>query len=866
MYYKNLIINIFFKILGGFKVKTNNYKHLSLIIVLAIFALITQDAMGQHLVNKSGAKITNIGTIRLVQEDGVFQNEGTATTGTQYDAEPVAFSPSSGTIEFTHTANLFGGGAPLGEDDLSRINGWVRYAGAIGDPQLVQGRYYSNLAMSSTDIKDFTNVTVYVDHIYTVIGTADRNYNESTFYYDGEAGEDQTIFPEENTSGNNIYYKLYFDQAGVKTLEQGKIANASNEINLTSNAPNVTILGHMNAIADAEINTLATSILNIGGDADGTGYEDGLDGDGIFTTNNGAGTYAGLMYIYNEGTFETKGTGKQSIIGGDVVVGQDVTAALTLNGTSGSFTLEAGDAEIGAGGTLTLANVGGTINVGPARTLTVSGDGDFENAVAWGTTGNERANFNFDDASFIHYTGSDVIEAPTEDYPYGTLLVSGATKNIETSTIAFISEDFGLADSDLLADSDGNLTDGISREAIAMLDETASATFGPDLELVGKMRRYFNATTNELTFNNAITTVTVTDGDAPVFLDLSIWKGQEPAASDYDEAFDVKRKTVWDYELDAGKNFTSTLKLAYLDNEYLAGQDADPVIAARNKNSIRFRESGPEAAGLDPHKIATGEVVTRNIAYDQASSFAYAVQPGISSDNSHTLASAYVIDANEIYLRGGPTWFITIAPGRWSNPDTWDEGVQPGPLDYTKVRHTVWAGFNRTDIDGVQPDERTHLVDNFSLPAGTATQSLAAYIWIAGDNEYNGMLMFGGGKGGTNEADTDFGITVTGVNSLTNVLNPGAPPTLNLNDYTGLGDAGSIAIDKTAANLLGVTAVTAITDLSTYTDLQDNGGNETTLYNGGLLLFDGATFRVANQGINYGTITNGGTIIVGTNP
>ena len=88
------------------------------------------------------------------------------------------------------------------------------------------------------------------------------------------------------------------------------------------------------------------------------------------------------------------------------------------------------------------------------------------------------------------------------------------------------------------------------------------------------------------------------------------------------------------------------------------------------------------------------------------------------------------------------------------------------------------------------------------------------------------------------------------------------PSEANGNDYTGLTGPGALALDATAAAVGGATAVSAV-DLTTYADLKTGGGEPTTLYNGGLLVFNGSTFTITDEGINYGTISIGGTVVVG---
>ena len=304
MYYKLLIINIFFKILGGFKVKTNNYKHLSLILVLAIFAFITQDAMGQNLVNMGTGKILNGGTIRFVDNGGEFQNlnTNTALTGEAYDAET---TPNSGTIEFQGSDNLFTGASELGADpaaDANRISGWVIYNSA--SVQNIQARAYRNLAMAGAGNKTFGDAALdyFVDRIYTATGAHTRNYTGSKFYYDGDVNgaEDQTIFAESGASAaTDRYDNLYFTNTGVKTLTTGE-TNAVETLLDVDDKAYLVINGIMNSYGLT--NTILGGALFEGQiDVSGTGAQ--------FNTYDGLGTFAGTMYIHTDGLFATDEVG-----------------------------------------------------------------------------------------------------------------------------------------------------------------------------------------------------------------------------------------------------------------------------------------------------------------------------------------------------------------------------------------------------------------------------------------------------------------------------------------------------------------------------------------------------------------------------
>jgi hypothetical protein len=76
--------------------------------------------------------------------------------------------------------------------------------------------------------------------------------------------------------------------------------------------------------------------------------------------------------------------------------------------------------------------------------------------------------------------------------------------------------------------------------------------------------------------------------------------------------------------------------------------------------------------------------------------------------------------------------FYPIASGRWSNPATWDEGVEPSPSDEVVINgFTVHVGYVRT-------------IDNYNVNEAYPNQ-LAARITIG--SSPNSALLFGSTSG-----------------------------------------------------------------------------------------------------------------------
>jgi len=811
-------------------VKTKNYKTLSLFFLLAIFAFATQGLFSQDLVNTSTGKITNIGTIKFVAAAGEFQNAN-ANNGLNAEAYIGEVSGSSGTILFTGTTNVFAGAQQLGAADASRIGGWVVYGSASA--QTVQAGYYTSLGMEAAGTKSFNAIQVNVDHVYNVAsGSGDRDYGTSTFIYDGDVAgtEDQTIFPESGSSGgNNIYATLQFENSGVKTLAQGATCNAETDIDLEASATKVVILGTMQAFGT--VTTVASSGLYIGGDGDGTGGE--ATEDGYFKSKDGAGTLAGDVYIYNDGTYLTDGTGLQTF-SGTVEVGTDGGTAAN---TSGSLTLLSGNVTVDAG-TLDLQNVNGHIVAGAGRTLELANGFTFSNQVAYGTGVGERSNMEFAVTSTALYSGTGSILGTGKSYPYGNLTITNGSNSVIESDNGtqnvYLAGNFDLSGSDLYVDNNTDPTDASS--FLAMLDPTKTVAIADGIDIRGAVRHYIESNSaGALVYNNIQTKINVTDNGANTeYMQLSAYAGGPPTASDYAAGTDVHRRFYLDWNLTSGQ-WTATIQAAYKAAEYTGSVD--------DENSLRFREYTNGGAS---EKISTGNSVTRVPKSAAVNGFAYASLAGITSDPSASLSLARFGDTgNEFLLRGGPTWFITIANGRWSNPATWDEGEQPGPRDMCLVRHTVHAGYVRA-TDNYNVSENTHLA-TFSKDITDLTAYIEVFSGTMGSTTYHGALMFGSG---------DKSKYTNDITTPTWGMNEGATLT---GTYTSPSGSGNTAVVGTI-DIVGNTGTAS--NLPTYTGGAINDQDASSVLDNGsyLLVFNGATFTITTDLTNNGNIVNAGTI------
>ncbi|MFC2130089.1 hypothetical protein ACFLSQ_01520 [Bacteroidota bacterium] len=858
--------------------KRKSYGKLIGILTLLALILPVGSLIGQNLLNETNGTITNQGIIRFVDNAGEFQNEADNTMN-------VAVDNSSGTISFQGSDNLFAGTNDLGDNadvdvETFRIDGWVIYDGTA--TQQIQGRFYANLAMNAAGDKNFGAETVLVDHVYTSDRAQTRNYATSLFYYDGIETdvENQTIFPEYGAAAaTDAYYELYFKGAGIKTLEASFACKAFNRIDIDADA-----IVHVQGKLSAEGTAVIFSETSAGGNLllDGTG---GNAGDGNFESYNGEGNYSGDIYAYNDGVFITKGTGRQ-LFYGTVTVGEDSSAVAS----SASFTLESGDAVMGiAGGNGVLAlmtdaagapTVWGNVVVGDGRTLEIASPvGGFTNEITYGSANRENMQFHVNSTTI--YSGDAQVVGTEIDFPYGHLTVNADTSGTDAAPEGadgtngidvYMAGNLTMNDRNLLMDNDVNPVNG--SQILVMLDNQSTVTYsdaadGETEEVIGGFRRYYNSWAGEtgdyvgateLTFNNEATTVAINDTETDLnWFAVYTYPGAVLGAAiytDYNANTDVDRRTYLQSN-ETGTGWSADFQLGYL-----TGEEPTPpggITLAELRASYRFRKY---TAGGASKKLATGFNPDRHPAFD-VDNFAYAGIQGIVTDPSASVTAAIIDNdgstyGNEVFLRGGPTWFITVACGRWSNGATWDEGVQPGPNDLTLVRHTVHAGFKRAS-DNHDVSERTHLAT-----FGAYTESkMASYIQVYSGTvdavAYNGALLLGSGVTDAGDiadpswgVNTDFDITGFAFTS----------PFVATNNTEDPGVAGAIT-----------DGYFWVTELSGATANLPNGGDAFGVINdaasaecgiiGGLIVFNTAEFTVPEVYTNHGLLLNGGLVNIG---
>jgi hypothetical protein len=652
--------------------------------LLLALLLLAASGWAQDFVN-SGT-LTNYGTLKIKANlvntaTGVINNTSTgkirfvSNTGQFRNAQSdITNITNNGWFIFEGTDNLF-------TDGTGNVNGSTalgvacnfRVPGnmrytASAGTQNVQARYYTNLEMDGPSAKAIPDA-VYVSGTYNVTAASGNRTYSGTFYYDGTG--DQTIFAETAPTGPFNRYNNLAIMTG-----SGACAAGTSTKTIADNQT-IPLIGDFSSAA-------GTTLL-----LEGQLFAVNATANGPITINDPTpGTTLAEL--------RTTGT---------------ATYAANVTVTAGLFNVVGGTATVQSGATLSLANsTNANLQLGANTTLDIAGvlQNNFP----------ARTNWNFDVTSTIRFTSTadgQTIPYTVETNPYGNVHTSGGTKSTESGG------DVVMA-GNLTVESD-NITVASTRVwNMTSTLPTVTVTYsgaGANSEIVGKMQRKISGA-GPYIFNNAQTQVTFTDGTPPTTMTLAVLPQTNP--NNYDNTKDVQRKVTVSW--DGSNNWKATFRVGYKESDIPSGT-WNPSVSQSN---LRFYES--PTAGT-PEKVSTGNAYTRSPA--AGANLGYIELAGIQGTGTAVPNGlGNITSGNDLLLRGGPSVFYAIASGRWSNPATWDEGVEPSPSDEVVINgFTVHAGYRR-DIDGYDVDE--------AYPT-----QLAAKITIG--NSPNSALLFGSTSG-----------------------------------------------------------------------------------------------------------------------
>lgn len=621
----------------------------------------------------------------LVGEVALSQNF-TNNAGGTYTAECEAV------IKIKSASGVFDGGAILGEPGAP-IAGTVDWAATA--PQIVQARDYTNLFMSggtksvqggvvlwgngcASPLPDY--LALDVTNFVGFFATSDARTYAGVFEYAGLAT--QKIFAEGTAGGT--YQDLVLSGTGQKLIVSGEDVSLDGDFTMeASNTGGLDVAG-----------TLAAGI-NMEQDAAAPITIDG----GSVTTGSGTNDFAGSIGITADGDLFNS-----------ISAGNNYSGA--VNVADGSFNIDAAgtNTSIEAAGSLTLSALAGEINMTNESDLNIAGA--FVNSIPAGG----RTNMNFSAASTVTYAGAGAqgLVAADATNKYGNLVFTGAgTKTADGdnyvqdgSTVAVAGGPIDMTTGPYVFDVDVTSGNSISY-----------ASPDNDEYIRGSVRLSGTLDPAETyVMNNAQTQVGFLT--VPTDFTLDVLPQTAPdLTNNFNAATDVNRRVTLGFT--GGPAALDLLRVGY------TSLDVAPTVV---EDDLRFAEG--YNASQDYQKITGGSGVATNGGAADPRFVDLASTGGIDLIAAGPGTTQEIGDASQIILTSTPLIYIADTDGRWTNPNTWDEGAVPPTNSNTEIHALVYVGIKGpafgTDSTGNTIPEITHYGNNV-----VATNSIKI---VAGDN------------------------------------------------------------------------------------------------------------------------------------
>jgi len=493
--------------------------------------------------------------------------------------------------------------------------------------------------------------------------------------------------------------------------------------------------------------TTAQTIFAENGGSTGLNRYNNLDLTGSAKTAGGATTLDGLLAVQSTATLTTNfnfalGTGASTADGNITVTGGNFQTTGT-----GTFTMSTGSVFDVTGGTLSLNSTGhftqnGTLSIGAAGAIALGASSYLDVAGAFTNADTEHDNMTFDATSTVAYTGTTGTQnivftsdaAPANNY--GILTFTGAATKSATGNIhtrGNVSVTGGIVDMGT------NYATGYSFYTDATGGNKISYTSpNNDQYIQGKVvLRGTISTATAYTLNNAQTQVTFNtapDGTSPYFTMFSVPGVQPDNSADFDLTKDLERNVRINYSGTAG--VISTLRVGYVAGDKDGTFNGDEA-------KLHFEEAWSDNAG-DRQKVSGGAGIATNSGATDPRFVQLVTNPslGLKLDGVANGGSIYSLSQNSnIVLTSKPMLFIAVNSGRWTNPNTWDEGAYPSSTDNAELRTLVYAGikgpaYGTPEANNITTENSIYgtnpIANSITIPTGYANASL-----IVG-NEDNG--------------------------------------------------------------------------------------------------------------------------------
>ncbi|HRT67462.1 MAG TPA: hypothetical protein P5216_01850, partial [Bacteroidota bacterium] len=293
------------------------------------------------------------------------------------------------------------------------------------------------------------------------------------------------------------------------------------------------------------------------------------------------------------------------------------------------------------------------------------------------------------------------------------------------------------------------------------------------------------ATGTAYTLNNAQTQVTFNTSpecSSPYGFAMYSAPNQVPDNSaDFDLTRDLKRNVRIDYCGTAG--VLSNLRIGYV------ASDKDGTFAG-NEGNLRFEEAWGDNTG-DRQKVTGGAGIATNSNGADPKYVQLITEPTIAlkldapTDPGGTIYE--LSRGSNIILTSKTLLFIAVNSGRWTNPNTWDEGAIPSSTDNTELRTLVYAGIkgpaygtpalnNETAELSKYPDGQ--IANSITIPTGFTNASLIVGNEDNGDG-YNMHTALSGTVGGIAAGVYNYNATANNGNWNDKNTAPGLGNTVN---------------------------------------------------------------------------------------
>jgi hypothetical protein len=387
-------------------------------------------------------------------------------------------------------------------------------------------------------------------------------------------------------------------------------------------------------------------------------------------------------------------------------------------------------------------------------------------------------NATFDATSLVNYNAPtpQVIQATALSNGYGNVRTGSSVKT--SSGDVFLNTSLSVNDSNVFM------------PPYTMHMKVGPADYTSNAEVVGALRRDLRSGTpgTLYRYNNQEThAVFVT---VPQELTLNVRGVMQPNA--YDGTTDIMRKVT----LTSQGDWKATFRVAYKAEDIPAtwlpttSERLLKMYNAYNNPARALKLSASVPPGYLRRDIAN----STGLAYVELADL---VNAGPDEKRIDT--------GNDILLRASRDVMRAVASGRWSNPNTWDEGREPEPLDRVLIDgFTVHVGYIRS-------------IDNYTIREAYP-DSMASSVVLA--NSPNSSLLIGREEG----FDSFALVPNVAVTFTLNRVSPSMVPMFTM-------DTGNMAVD------------------------------------GGLVIYPGASYTVNNLILGpAATLFNAGTLTVGSIP